>query len=145
MAEILMGDNRVTCQCVCMTLAHRTCTVEQPLRPFPISYPPLFSAAGSISTLIFSYPIPFLDASSHLYKRVCPSVGLSVTRFFQWADFGRKWSEMPKKTVWRLENIVFRNILKCPKMATLDALLSKWTCLMAHGLLLVISDTHHNW
>ena len=24
----------------------------------------------------------FLDASSHLYKRVCPSVGRSVTRFF---------------------------------------------------------------
>ena len=26
---------------------------------------------------------PFLDASSHLYKWFCPSVGPSVTRFFE--------------------------------------------------------------
>ena len=37
------------------------------------------------------FGFPFLDASTHLYKRVCPSVrlsvGPSVTRFF----FGGKW------------------------------------------------------
>ena len=41
----------------------------------------------------------FLDASTHLYKRVCPSVRPSGTRFFQWADNGGKWSEMTGKTV----------------------------------------------
>ena len=46
-----------------------------------------------------------LDASTHLYKRVCcPSVRLSIhwsvlNAFFQWADCGRKWTKMTRKTV----------------------------------------------
>ena len=70
----------------------------------------------------------------HLYKRVCPSVCLSVRgsvclsgpRFFQWADYGRKWSEMNRKTVLMLHTSrkVFwidpkcfqmsQNVPKCP-------------------------------
>ena len=62
-----------------------------------------------------SLSVTFFDASSHLYKKVCPSVRRSVcrsvrrsvrpsvcssgTRFFKWADNVWKWSEMTGKTI----------------------------------------------
>ena len=62
---------------------------------------PVPSASGHYktqkrSTLCFLAPLtPFLDASTHLYMRVCPSVrwsvGRWVTRFFQTAELEWKW------------------------------------------------------
>ena len=37
---------------------------------------------GSIANVYGNANTLFLDESTHLYKRVCPSVGPSVTRFF---------------------------------------------------------------
>ena len=66
-----------------------------------------------------------LDASTHLYKRVCPSVcpfvGPSITRFFFKeliiGEIDRKW--MGKQS---------KSLPYCPKMSTSDASLSERTC-----------------
>ena len=79
----------------------------------------------------------FLDASTHLYKRVCAwlrgSVSLSVLRFFKWADYGRKWSELIRKTVFLLQTRqnVFWMVPKRPKMFNSDTILSKRTCCLS--------------
>ena len=63
----------------------------------------------------------FLDAFTHLYKRVCPSVRGSVTRFFNepiMGENGRKWqgtqSHAPK---FQTRPKVFRIVPKCLKMS----------------------------
>ena len=43
--------------------------------------PPLFKYVIPLT----NHPISFLDASSHLYKRVCPSIGLSVGPSVSWS------------------------------------------------------------
>ena len=50
---------------------------------------------------------------------VGPSVRLSETRFFQWADYGRKWSKMTRKTVQILltRGKVFQIVTKCPNLS----------------------------
>ena len=69
----------------------------------------------------------FFEGSTHLYKRVCPSVRLSVLssvrlsvmHFFWWVDYERKWSERPRETVWLLPTSfkMSQNVSKCPKMS----------------------------
>ena len=52
------------------------------------------SACPHTSGLLFSFPsflpsfLLFLDASTHLYKRLCPSVGPWVTRFSNIVEMG---------------------------------------------------------
>ena len=62
--------------------------------------------------------------------------------FFQWADYGRKWSEMTRKPVLHLPQFsklvkkssgLSRNVPKCPKMANSDASLSERTCFVTKG------------
>ena len=105
--------------------------------------------AGAIQrehTLHLMFPLAFpisltrfLDASTYLYKRVCPSVAPSGTRFF---SMSRLWEKMvgndkenslnAPNPFGRLPNCprMSQMVLKCPKMSNSDASLSERTCLV---------------
>ena len=58
----------------------------------------IFHAATSIFLFVSALPLwSFLDGSTHLYMRVCPSVGRSirpsVTRYFQLLEMGNFLNE----------------------------------------------------
>ena len=83
----------------------------------------------------------------HIYIRgsvgpsVRPSARPSVTRFFsQSADYGRKWLERTRQTVWmsHTRQKVFRIVLICLKMSNSDASLSEWTRFVVKGRKLFI-------
>ena len=104
----------------------------------------------------------FLDASTHLYKRVCPCVGPSVRQFVgpsvrnAFVSMSRLWEKMVKwlgkqfkcskllkqSSEWS-PNVpkcpqMSPNVptcLKCPKMSTSDASLSERTCYCKLGFL----------
>ena len=54
---------------------------------------------GGLSGLVFCYCCLFLDASSHLHKRPCPSVGLSVGPLVR-PFVGNAFVEVDKKWIF---------------------------------------------
>ena len=69
----------------------------------------VLAASSQLHQSMRLYPsvMPFLDASSHLYKRVCPSVGRSVRRSvchafvknaWNWEFYIQKWSRRHTKS-----------------------------------------------
>ena len=78
-------------------------------KPFPVPFHQESASSFSFSSLFFPFfYFPFLDASSHLYMRVCPSVrrsiGLSVRRSatrFLTPEIERKHHKMIEKAeIW---------------------------------------------
>lgn len=51
--------------------------ITAPARPH-LTWVAVYPAMFSLKPVMIYFPIYFLDVSSHLYKRVCPLVGMSV-------------------------------------------------------------------
>ena len=61
-----------------ITICEKLTTVEEISLPFLLNH----HESANITFPNYTRLYPFLDASSHLYKRVCPSVGPSVCDAF---------------------------------------------------------------
>ena len=77
-------------------------------QPMGFNWPPeVLGCVGMWQICLCLSSFSFLNASTHLFKRMCPSVGWSDrlvgrsvrNEFVKNPDYGRKWSEMTRKTV----------------------------------------------